>query len=413
MRLSQIAFRNIRRNTRRSLLSGVAISIAALAIVFLFSLIAGMKADFAWNIQSLILGEARIRHEEYTKNELLQPIALSIPNGLELAEKIEALEEVAITAPRVAFPVVNIQEDENRVFFALGMDFQKEKLFQNFEENLVAGSLPEPGSKDAVIGYGFAEENNLSIGDKLTVLISRTKRNSQNSFTFYVSGIISTTVDAYNKEFVYLPIDRAMYYARMGNDVTEILMKFENDERSHVALIESTLAAEGVENAVVEYWREGNAMYPLLEMAEIIYNFIALMFFILASTVIVNTTMMVIFERMKEIGTIGAMGMTGGEIVRLFFLEALFISVIGAFIGVVFGAGITYICSIYPIIDFSAAMEGVSMELSNIIYPILSPRTTVFVFFYAVAVAGIASLIPSRAASKIEPVEALRKGAGV
>ena len=136
-------------------------------------------------------------------------------------------------------------------------------------------------------------------------------------------------------------------------------------------------------------------------------EFIALFFFILGTTVIINTTMMVIFERLHEIGTIAALGMKPGEIVRLFFLEAFYISVISAFIGVLLGSALTLVLSRTGV-DLSQMLQGVDLEVSAVIHPRLSLRSTVFVFFYSVAVSSLASFLPSRRAARIRPVEALR-----
>jgi len=144
-----------------------------------------------------------------------------------------------------------------------------------------------------------------------------------------------------------------------------------------------------------------------MQYARTAYDVIALVFFILASTVIINTTMMVIYERMREIGTVAAMGMTPQEIVRLFFLEAFYIGAIAAFIGVLLGIGITLPLSKVGI-DLTQSMEGVDMEVNPIVYPQLNIRSTVFVFFYSTIIASLASFIPSRRSAKIEPVEDLR-----
>ena len=116
---------------------------------------------------------------------------------------------------------------------------------------------------------------------------------------------------------------------------------------------------------------------------------------------------MVVYERMKEIGTIAALGMTGGEIVRLFFLESFFLALMGSAAGVFVGSVITALTAVFGI-DFGSALRGVSIEVSNIIYPALKARTILNIFTFSVAVASAASLLPSRKAAKIEPVRALR-----
>ena len=171
--------------------------------------------------------------------------------------------------------------------------------------------------------------------------------------------------------------------------------------------VRGILAGMDRENLSVQVWTRVGIAAGYMRFARSAYDVIALVFFILASTVIVNTTMMVIYERMREIGTVAAMGMTPREIVRLFFLEAFYIGVIAAFIGVMLGIGITIPLSKVGI-DLTQSMQGVDMEINPVVYPQLNIRSTVFIFFYSTIIASLASFIPSRRAAKIQPVEALR-----
>lgn len=167
------------------------------------------------------------------------------------------------------------------------------------------------------------------------------------------------------------------------------------------------LAEAGRSEVEVRPWDRIGMLVSLMRSVDVMYNFIALFFFILGTTVIINTTMMVIFERLREIGTVAALGMKPGEIVRLFFLEAFYISVISAFLGVLLGSAITLLLSRNGV-DLSQMLQGVDFEVSAVIRPRLSLRSTVLVFFYSVAVSTLASFLPSRRAARVQPVEALR-----
>jgi putative ABC transport system permease protein len=124
--------------------------------------------------------------------------------------------------------------------------------------------------------------------------------------------------------------------------------------------------------------------------------------------VLVNTTMMVVFERTREIGTVGALGMKGGEIVRMFLLEALALAVIGALAGVALGLAIAVPLS-YIGIDISAlTQQGLSFEISNLVFAKPKPLGTALIFVYAVAISCAAAYLPARRAARIRPVEALR-----
>jgi putative ABC transport system permease protein len=99
--------------------------------------------------------------------------------------------------------------------------------------------------------------------------------------------------------------------------------------------------------------------------------------------------------------------MKPGQIVRLFFLEAFFISLIAALAGVLAGTAIALALARNGV-DLSRMLQGLDMEVSPVVRPLLSFRSTVLVFFYSVAVASLASFLPSRRAARIQPVEALR-----
>ena len=127
----------------------------------------------------------------------------------------------------------------------------------------------------------------------------------------------------------------------------------------------------------------------------------------MGSTVIITTTMMVIYERIREIGTVAAMGMTGGQIVGLFFLESFFIGAFASFVGVVLGSGISIPLSIIGM-DWTEGLAGVEMAFNSFLKPKWRMSTTVIIFIYSTAIASAASFFPSRRAAKIEPIEALR-----
>ncbi len=136
------------------------------------------------------------------------------------------------------------------------------------------------------------------------------------------------------------------------------------------------------------------------------YFFIGLM--ILASTVIINTTMMVIYERTREIGTIGALGMASGQIVLLFVIEAMIISAIGSFMGMIVGGGFDLLLSRIGINLNALSGGSMDMVVTDIIYPHFGLSLLVGSFLFGVVVASAIAYIPARRAAKVEPVEALR-----
>jgi putative ABC transport system permease protein len=276
------------------------------------------------------------------------------------------------------------------------------------QHSLLQGRLPRMGERELLLPTGLAAEVGAGVGDKLT-LFGKNKYLGMAGMTFTVTGIARFPVAGFNRRFLLVPIDTAERLLKMEGEATEVLVLAveEREARQLAVRVNQLIAASGASSLEARAWERIGLWYTLMRLVDTMYNFIALFFFILGTTVIVNTTMMVIFERLREIGTIAALGMQPGEIVRLFFLEAFFISAIAAFVGVLLGVAVTAALSRTGV-DLSRAMQGVSFEVSPVIRPRLNLRSTVFVFFYSVAVASLASFLPSRRAARIEPVAALR-----
>ena len=412
MKLRTIAFRNISRNRRRSLLCIVAVAIAAMSMVLLFNLLTGMKADMRSNIESYFTGQVRVRHREFDDRELLNPLHLRVQHYEALMARIEGLPASTFVVPRTPFPAfvdppsVGNPGGANIAASGVGVDFAREEGFQEIETILSRGRLPEPGRFEMLIGTGLAQKLGKEVGDSVTILTT-TMRRGANAATFTVTGLASFKIGSMNQGYFYIPLDRAQHILGMGDSVIEVLTKFEEGvvDQKAVSLVTSVL--DPANETAARDWKELNIFAQYIDIADIAYGVMGLIFFILASTVIVNSIMMIIFERMREIGTIGALGMEGGEIVRLFFLEAFYLASIGAAAGTLLGILITLVLSVTGI-DFGASMQGVDIEISDVIYPRMNLSTTLFAFLFAILTASLTSLIPTRRAAKIKPVEALR-----
>jgi len=407
IKLVNTALRNISRNKRRSILSGVAIGVAAMAIVMMFSLIAGMQADMESNLKSYYTGGIRIRNENYEKYERFNPVHLTVEANT-IEKILDTIEEVDTYVPRTSFPSNLYIEGTNFGAMGVGADFEKEANFIDLAGSLKKGRLPEKGKNEMIMGAILARDLKLKIGDKVTVM-STTAARGTNAITLKIVGLFAFPVGALNAKYFWAPIDRISYFLRMNDATQEVILKVKEDgtETATAIKIKEILKKETSVNYDVRAFTDISGTYEMIEMANTAYMIMAFIFFLLGSTVIINTTMMVIFERMREIGTLGALGMHGKELVRLFFLEGMFISIIGTFIGVLAGIGFTILLGKTGI-DMTEAMQGMDFEISGMVYPKLSIGKTVFVFFYSVIIASLATLLPSRKASKIQPVEALR-----
>ncbi|PKL28682.1 MAG: ABC transporter permease [Spirochaetae bacterium HGW-Spirochaetae-2] len=405
MKLIHVAFRNISRNRRRSLLSGIAIAVASMSIVFLFAMVQGMRDDMAQNLATYYTGEVRIRNAQYEEYERYNPIHLTV-DWQRIDQALAKRSDVTAYVPRILFPSAFYVNGGNHPAVGIGADFSREAEYSDFAASIKEGRIPDAGKNEMLIGSVLARDLKLGIGDKVTI-ISSTAARGNNAMTLEIVGLAAFPVASLNSQFFWAPLDRVQHFLRMDNEVLEVLVMVEDDERKAAAAIKADLEPLLGSALDIKAFNDISMMYGFIELAQYIYYFIGVFFLLLGSTVIINTTMMVIYERMREIGTLGALGMHGKELTRLFFLEGVFISAIGAAVGVLVGAGITVYLGKFGL-NFTDALSGIDMEISSVLYPRFNLWTTLIVYVYSVVISAAATLIPSRKASRIEPVEALR-----
>jgi len=403
-------------------LSILAVAVAAMSITLLFALVEGMKEDIrhnSWNYES---GEVRLRNSQFDRYEYLNPVHYVLPEyesvlqeleELRELQELESMPEVATFSPRIIVNAVAFR-GERRIFArGIAVDLERERRFQDLDDIVVTGRLPEPGRAEAVLGSRLARELGVELGGVATFL-TQTRVRGSNAFTVDVVGIASFPVALLDRTTFIMPLDVAAGYLRMGDAVSEILIKA--DGRSGDALAARLNAELAPQHAGDQYlggrlqavsWTELSSGYRFLRIADVVYSVMALFFFLLAGTVIVNTTMMTVHERTQEIGTLGSMGMRGGELVRLFFTEAAYLGFAGSLLGVLLGVAV-----VLPLgqvgIDFGASMEMVEMDISTVLYPVLNFRSTVWVFVYSFVIAVLASFPPAVRAARLRPVDALR-----
>lgn len=416
MTLLSIATRNVRRNTRRSMLSGTAVAIASMSIVLMFALVVGMEDDVRRNIENWYSGGVRIRHPGFTENETVNPVHLHLTNLSQLVEAVQSVEGVQALSPRIVFPSAIYEDDEQFRGLGLGIDPVLEQRYQDLQPLVTVGRLPAPGATEAVVGTQLAEEIGLDVGDRFTTQTFTALRAS-NAMTFTVVGLIRFPVGQINANTFLVPLDRAQQLLQMPDGATEILVKADGRGatealagrlRASEASGASFLARAGEHGSTeILAMEELDTTWGLMRLSSLIFQFVAVFFFALASTVVITTTMMVIYERIREIGTIGALGMTGRQIVLLFLLEALVISAIGSIAGILLGTGVGLVLQ-QTGLDFGALLSHFELEFSTVIYPRIRLRSLGVVLLYSVLISGLAALIPARRAAGIRPVEALR-----
>lgn len=216
-------------------------------------------------------------------------------------------------------------------------------------------------------------------------------------------------------DFDYTPIDQN--YIIVPFNRLQRLVNLNNQTQTIIILLDKINKLKDTKNDIIKLlnnpdfsvkdWEE----FPLMAMFKqmnYIYYIIYAVFIIMASFVIINTVIMVIHERIKEIGMMGALGLDRKEIVLVFFLEAAILSFFGSFFGTLIGGIGTFIGSLFPI-NFEAITGGIDFKTSNTIFLSFSWAILSFSFLFGLILTSFCTIIPSLKSAFIEPVEALRR----
>lgn len=413
--LTKLAFKNLFRHKLRTIVSIIAIAFAVMVVVFARGFVVGMIDSLFADHIHYNSGHVKIVQEEYHNQKRLMPLDQPVDgyNGQGLNKMIDNLddiEDVKMVLPRLKFGAMVSTEKELVTMNGWGVNPEKEVTFTNIDDSLAEGRMVTPGQREVVMGKKLLQKIDRNVGDKVTILYN-TSFNSLKGATFKIVGRIESGLKMLDEMVFYLPIDQAQHLLYMDGQATELIMV--GSHRSMADKIEprveSLISQSGGNKYLTLHYKETSDLIPYMEIAKLIYNQIYIFIVILASIVVINTMIMIVKERTKEIGMMSALGLERKSILKLFVIEGGIMGVIGSLAGAIFGGLLNgYLADVG--INFGSAMEGISSDvmMSSTIYPVSSPENTIFAFVLGVIIVAIASIIPARQAAKLEPTEAMR-----
>jgi len=416
--LWNLAKKNLSRSKIRTSISIIAIAFAIFAVVFARGLINGMLESFFENHIHYKAGHIRVIDEEYKLKERLMSLNYTLDgfNGKgyrEMSEKIKSVEGVEQVVPRLKFGAMVSLEDELVGMMGWGVDPLEEIKFMGIDKNITEGRMVQEGKKEVVMGAGLLEKIGRGVGEKVTILYT-TPFGSFKGSTFQIVGKYQSDIQALNDRLFFLPLGQAQRILEMPDEVTELLLITSNHDKAASVLpgLNELFSQEDESGKyLLQLWNKGYDLVELFDFAIKMYNSIYIFIIILAYFVLVNTLIMIVNERTREIGMMSALGLKSREILVLFTMEGTIIGILGSAIGTVMGGILTKVFSVVGI-DYSAALEGMDSTdflMSPIYYTVFSLENLVFCFTLGVVIVTIACIIPARKAAKLEPTEALRQ----
>ncbi len=400
MNYFKMAYRNLGRHRRRSILSGLALAMGTALLMFVAAFFQGEMRSSLETTLRLNTGHIQVRDADYDPDKLSVAWDYLIENPDQVAAQIETLDQVQAATPRLlASGIVSVRDDSSGVQI-MGVD--PDSSANDPYRNLVSGDFVTADDREGiVIGKPLAESLGLKVGDQLTLLIN-TSDGDVDEQIFIVRGIFTTGSTAYDKGIVLLPLAKAQAFSGAENHASMIFVLLKDREQA-----EAVAAAMPSQNFQVETWRELNSLLVLInDFSNAYITFINLIVLGVTATVIINTLLMSVFERTREIGILTAIGMKGRQIIALFLAEASLLALGGVTFGSLAGWALSaYFAKVGIYFGDLGISQG--MILDDRIYPYLTLDSAINLIITAFIITVLASLYPARLASRMEPVEAL------
>lgn len=398
--LFKLAWRNLGRNRRRSLLSALAVAMGLALLLLMASFVAGEMQGALANTIRLQTGHLQVRAASYDENKVSLDWKDLVPNPTAVASQLETLPQVQAATPRlIASGIVTIG-DQSRGVQVVGID-PASPANQPFQQGLVAGQFLQPDDRDGVlIGKPLAEKLKLGVGDQINVLANLSDGGVDQQL-FTIRGIYTTNTTAYDENTVFLPLAKAQAFTGAQDRASLIFVMLR--DREQAAAVAAAIQSPGFQ---VLTWQKMNELVVQLEDFANAYMVILYLIVLgITATVVTNTLVMAVYERTREVGVLAAIGMKGRGIMTEFLYEAALLATGGVIAGLLIGSlAVTY----FAINGFYVGNYGFSgMLLGDRIYPILTMQNmlTLAVVTYVITLA--ASLYPAVMAARMEPIEAL------
>jgi ABC-type lipoprotein release transport system permease subunit len=400
--ISVLAWRNLWRNHRRTLIMLLAISIGVWAMIFMSALMRGMIDDMMRNGLANLPGEVQIHHANYRDDPSVAN-SMAPPTGA-LARELARPPVVAWSA-RVRVPAVMASEHDNRGVTLLGVDPEGERALGSLPAEIVAGRfLDNEEDRGLVIGRKLASRLETTLG-KRVVVMSQDPANNIVDRGVRVVGIYRARLQGTEDQFVYA--GRAAVQEMLGIDdhVSEVAVTA-GDYRA-VDTWYPRLAKAAGEGLEVTPWTELDSfLATYLSVQDGFALIFMVVVFLVLSFGLVNTLAMAVFERVREIGLMQALGMPPSLILGQLLLESLYLLALGLLLG-----NLLAFASIIPLesgIDISAVSEGMEiMGMGTVLYPVLAPADMVMSTSVVIFLGLLASLVPAWRAARLNPIRAL------
>ena len=401
----RLAWRNIWRHRRRTLIIVAAMGLSLGMMMMYDGLIDGFNQAIYGNAIRVLGGNIQIHAAGYRENVDSNPL-LALPDDAAAVAVVSAHPDVVSATRRIQTGGLASNHEGAFPVSIVGIEPEAEAPVSLIAENTTQGRFLESADGDAIlIGRGLAQAMGVNVGDRLTLVGSDVhKLNRQRSMT--VVGIYDIGMPSIEKRSVYVSLAEAQNLYGLADRSTEIAVNLRSVGKEDGIVAALAPALPGYE---VASW---SANYPELQTAigskNAAMNIFGVIIILIAGIGILNLLLMAVYERTREIGLLGAMGLKPRQIAALFILEGGLIGLVGAVAGAAAGIALNGILGQIGLdySQFADTAEYMAL-VSGRVYPSLGLQGFPARGLTVLVISLLAAAIPAIEASRREPAQAL------
>lgn len=417
--LWKIAARNVVRHRKRTIITGIVMMVGIGLYIGYDSILSGMDRMAIDSMVSYSSSWLKVRTPEYAAESMGFPIDSGIADPeAAMAAMRKAAPEITATAPRTLFVAQASNYTDAEPVIAAAVDPAADAAVFGVAGSVSAGRWLAAGAggaapREAVIGAGLAKDLGLAVGDGL-LLSARTIYENDNADEFTIAGIVDGSAALAGTATVYMSYADARVFLGESLPVTEIdvaaasapsLEKELEGSVQAAALVKAALPSLAVD-PVGEFAKDYLALRSSKSKASLL---LIAMILLIAAVGIVNTILMSVYSRIREIGVLRAYGMTPKDIRKLFTREGIILGAVGSLAGLGFGALLDwFLVSVGISLSAFGNLDFGSIPINGVMRGEWKPESFLVGLVFGIAVAWLAARIPAKRAGKLEPTDALR-----
>ncbi len=407
----KIAGRNLLRYKRRTLLTSTLVTLGVVAVLLFISASGSFKNMMIGQITDSMLGHIQVHQKGYLAAIDSLPLNLNMKENqvMKIREILEKHPEVEAFSPRIKIGAMfsNYAETTNIRLNAVIPEMEL-KTVPLLRDRIIGGNskiLLQKG--EILVPELLAKGMKVQVGDDI-VLVATNKDGSVNGQSFRVGGIV-VGISGPGGRDGYIHLEDAQSLLRMeAKEVSEIAIRLKSMGRLDTVSTALNSELESIRNKMdkpvfeVHTWARLTPFFNIVKMIDLMTLFIKIMLVAIVLVSIMNVMVMSVYERIREIGTIAAMGTSPNKILLLFLTEGTLLGLLGATLGVMVSLiAITALRAAQLSFDFG-------QQKGLVLNPTIGVADMVAISAIVVCIAVIGSLQPAWKAAKMDPITALR-----